>query len=262
MADDSTAVSDELPSAPSTDPASVAGAYGVFLALAALAYGALLVFVFAYGFHGEALTAGVDVACAEAAFQSGKKLEAKGNYDVAIQRYHQALEGRFADKEREFQCGRSIGDILLRLGRYEEAADAYRQLPPEAFTAPGSWTGYVTTLWRAGDYAEAERLGKTWLAAADAARDEKQRVWANTTLGRIAEATGRLDDALAFYLAAAAIEPKDGAAVLAAKIMRRQGRSADAARQLDDFLSRVPAGQLHEDARKLRAQLGAATPSQ
>jgi len=65
------------------------GSFAAFLGLAAAGYVMMLLFVFAFGLYGDALTAGVDQACAEAAFQNGKQMEAKGNYDLAIQRYRQ-----------------------------------------------------------------------------------------------------------------------------------------------------------------------------
>lgn len=230
------------------------GAFRAFLGVAGVGCVALLLFILAFGLHGEALTAGVDAACAEAAFMNGKNLEARGSYEQAIQQFRQALDGRFRIKEREYLCVRSIGEILFKLGRHAEAIDAFRALPEEAFTAAGSLTAYVSALSRTGDYAEAERLGRIWLANADKARNRQQLLWANATLGQVCLDTGRLDDALGFYRAAETIDPASQPGVMIAKVLERQGKIGEAIEQLDAVLERVKSGQLHEDARHLRAQ--------
>lgn len=243
--------------------ANAQGAYTAFLIVAAAGYIALLLFVFAYGLYGDTLTSGVDVACAEAAYASGKEVEAQGNYDLAILRYHQALEGRFQDSARKFDCARSIGEVLFKLGRYQEAIEAYRGLPPEAFSEPGHWTAYVSSLWYAGDLAEAEKLGKVWLAAAENPSErpkegegqKMQVVWAKSTLGQICEKSGRLDEALEYFDSAATLEPEGRAVILGARVLRQLGREGEASARLDEFMRRVASGSLHEDARRLRAEM-------
>ncbi len=238
-------------------------AFTTFLIAAAVAYVGMLFFVFAFGLYGDELTSGIDRACAEAAFQGGKEAEGQGNYELAIQRYHQALEGRFDDKAREYECGRSIGEVLLRLGRYEEAVDAYRSLAPEAFTLPGHWTGYVTALFRAGQYEQAERLGIEWLGKAQAAKDQQQVLWASATMGQTAEQLGKLDDAFNYYRMTTVVAPDGDGSIRMANILHKLGRIPEAIRQLDAYLARVTSGPLHEEAVKLRAQCEAdAVPAQ
>jgi len=230
----------------------VSGAYVPFLALAALGYVLVLAFVFAYGIFGEFLTADIDNACAEAAFNAGKQQEALGNYDFAIQRYRQALQGTFPNADRLHQCQRSIGEVLTLLGRYEEAIEFYRGLPPGTLSQPGHWTAYVTALWKTGDPG-AEAAARKWLDAASAANAPAQQVWANATLGQIYEEQKRITDALACYQAASAIEPASQTVILAAKIRYNQGEKELAIRQLETFLQTVTSGQLHEDAKRLLA---------
>lgn len=227
------------------------GAYVAFLMIAAVAYVLMLGFVFAYGLYGETLTAGVDSACAEAAFKNGKEQEVRGNIDLAIQRYRQALQGNFSDPERKYQCWRSIGELESRLGRYEEAIELYRSLPPEALSGPGHYAAYVTALWRAGDQ-EAVSVASHWVDLAADAGDVRQQVWANSTLGQILEGLGRLDEALKAYETAARLDGQCHAVILAAKLVQSKGANDEAIARLDAFLERVKSGQLHEDAVRLR----------
>ncbi len=231
------------------------GAYVTFLGVTAMGYVLLLAFVFGYGIHGEALTAGVDQACAEAAFKSGKDIEARGNHELAIQRYHQALAGQFRDVGRRHECARSIGEALYRLGRYEEAVEAYRQLPPEAFSQPGHWTGYVSSLLSAGDDTEAERLGKVWLSEAERAQDTQQMVWARAALGQLYERMNRPGQALEQYEAASTLQPESQATLMAARILQQQGQTELAVQKLEALLETVKSGELHEEARRLHARL-------
>ena len=236
------------------------GAYLTFLGVAALAYAGLLVFVFVYGKYGDSLTSGIDFACAEGAYQNGQQQESKGNYELDIQRYRQAMAGRFDDKKREYECGHSIGEVLFRLDRYEEAIDAYRALSQEAFIVPGNWAGYVSALFRANHFEEAERLGKIWLERSVAADEKIQQIWANSTLGQICEHGNRLEEALGYYQSASAIEPEGQASVWGAIILNRLGRTSEAIQKLDSFLASVKSGALYEDAKKLREQYGAVKP--
>lgn len=238
------------PSAKTAD--MIPGAYLTFLGIAGLGYVLMLLFVFAYGIFGEFLTADIDNACAEAAFNSGKQQEMLGNYDFAIQRYRQALQGNFPSADRLHQCQRSIGEVLTLLGRYEEAIELYRGLKPEAMSQPGHWTAYVTALWKTGD-PEAEATARKWLQSANAAAVPAQQVWANATLGQICEEQKRPDEALACYQAAAAIDPTSQTVVLAAKIRYNQGEKAQAIEQLETYIDTVKTGQLHEDAKRLLA---------
>ncbi len=231
-------------------------AYFSFLGVAAVGYIALLVFIFTFGLYGDMLTSGVDDACAEASFQGGQKALNLGNYDLAIRRFRRAQDGQFVDKQREYDCGRSLCETLFRLERYDEAIDGYRALPPEALNMPGHLTAYVTSLRHAGHAAEAERLGKQWLDMARKANDITQQTWAYGTLGAICQDARRWDEALVFYRRGAAVAPDSQLALSAVTALHTLGRDDEAMHEVDAFLSRVPTGDLHEQAVRLRAQCG------
>ncbi len=234
------------------------GAYATFLGIAGIGFVLLLGVVFAYGVHGERLTAGIDTACAQAAFAAGKKMEALGNYDEALVLFRRALEGRFRDKERQYMCGRSIAELYVRLGRYEDAIDAYQSLPPEALTSPGALTGYVSALYRTGKYAEAERLGRQWRQQAEAAQDRQQLVWAHHILGLIYRETHRPDAMLPHFRAVREVDPGNEANLAIAQVLRQEGLYEEALAQVDALLAHAPQGHLHKQATDMRAQIAAA----
>jgi len=233
-----------------SDPAQTAGAYWAFCGLGALALLFVAAFVIVFGFYGETVTAGVDVACAESAYKSGKKFEEQGNLEQAIQRYRQALQGRFPDKARAYECGRSIGDVLLKQGRYSEAVNVYRKLHDEALASAKSMPGYVNALRGNGNYGEAERVGRDWLARARTENDEKQLYWANAMLGRICWEQEKLGDALNYFRDAVAMDEATIENVHIAQILRKQKKLDAALKHLEDVMTKVGSGLVHEEAKR------------
>ncbi|EFK96636.1 peptidase S41 [sediment metagenome] len=228
-----------------------------FLLLGGLASLAFCGFVCVFGYYGEVVTAGIDKACAESAFQSGKRYEALGNLEGAVRQYRLALVGRFGDESHEHVCRLSLGDALVRLNRYEDAVEAYDQVPEMAFDRSGTFTGYVTALARSGEPEKAEFLGERWLGRARAEGDKQQVVWASSILGQLCEGGGRLVEAAAYYNEASTLNPSCEAGVRLAKLLRLQGRKQDALVHLDRFLTDAPVGPLREDAIRMREEIAA-----
>ena len=212
-------------------------------------------FVVVFGIWGESLTVGVDAACAEAAFAAGKRHEARGNYDEAIALYRRALKGRFQEEARAYMCGRSIGDVYFRLGRYDDAIEAYGTLPEGAFEGAGALTGYVSALRRQGLYDEAEQRGKQWLEQAQLAQDTQQQVWANHILGQISHETGRDEEAVGYFAAVREADPASETNVAIARLLAEMGREKDAIAHLDALLAHGEPGRLYNEAEELRETL-------
>ena len=233
------------------------GAHVTFLALSGVAFIVLVSFLVIYGIFGGQITADLDGACAEAALDAGRKLEATGNTNQAIQKYRQALGGVITDEKIRHQCGRSIGDLLFRDKRYDEAVAAYGDLSPEAFDSAGAYAGYVTALWRLGEKAEAARLGETWLGAALAEDNREQEAWARNILMRSADARGDTETALAHGAKLIALDPADEAGLYSAQILHRQGNLNAAQEQAEAFLNATENPALQQAARKLLETLTA-----
>lgn len=231
------------------------GAYEVFLGIAAAAFLVFVGFVFAFGYWGEEVVAGLDTACAEAVFDAANKLLREGHDELAIQRFRQALGGRFADQERRFMCARALGDLLNKHERCDEAIEVFRALPPEAFSFAGAYAGFVDALWKQGNLSEAEKTGKVWLAKAEAEGDSEQIEWANSILLRVAERHGRLEEAILYGRAALAANPKSDAGLIVARLLHRLGRKDEALDQLDSFLANSENAKLRPEAEQFRRQL-------
>jgi tetratricopeptide (TPR) repeat protein len=228
------------------------------LSVAGLLFIGFAAFVFGYGAYGDRAVDGLEKLCAEAAFMSGAQQRDIGNDEEAARYFREALQGRFEDPARRHMCGIALGDTLFRLERYDEALDAYRSLPPEAFAKAGSYTGYVETARRSGEVEEAERLARLWLEKADAEKNAEQLRWARYALGTLLLEGGRADEALGYFQAVAAAEPAHEANIQVARILHRQGKKDEALATLDAYLAQNPAGQPRKDAEALRGQIAGA----
>lgn len=228
-------------------------AVGLALALAATCVAGL--YVTYIGRHGDPLTRSLGRACAEAALESAKQMEARGNYEAALRLLRQALDSRFPSQDREFFCRRSIAEILVHQGRFKEAAEAYGVLPPSAFPESGMMAGYVRALWENRSLEEAKRWGAMWLEKAQHEDNRQQCIWANATLGHVHRELGESVKALAHYEAAAALDPAGDGAVHAAVLLAEQGRREEALARLDALLAAGPAGAAREHAARVRKQL-------
>jgi len=232
-------------------------AFEWFTGLAAFAFIAMSLSIFAYGLYGPQMTAGLDSACAEAAFNSGKKLEELGNYDQAIQRFRQAMEGRFQSEEQQFICGRSIGDLLFRQNRYAEAVEAYRALPDGAFANAGAYPGYVNALRMERQFDDALALGKIWLGKAESENDQQQLQWAHHALMRIAGETGDAEALLRHAEYLAAQDKASDANIVLAKIYAGKGDVDGALALLATFGQNSNDARLRDEAKKLARELEA-----
>lgn len=245
----------EIDSTSEQAPIAPKGAQEIFWGLGGIAFIAMILCLGVYRVFGAQLTAGLDEACAEAAFDAGQKLEAGGNLAPAVQKYRQAMEGQFASEDLRTQCGLAIGDLLFKQDRFEEALEAYQALPEKAFGRSGAFTGYVTTLWRAGNLDEAARLGAVWLQLAETENQQDQQVWARNVLMQVAHARDDHDEALAQGNAILALEPGSDARVTVARILRGQGKLDEARAHAETLVKNTESPTLQRAGRQLLEQL-------
>lgn len=233
------------------------GAQEVFWGMGGIAFVVLIACLGVYRAFGAQLTAGLDEACAEASFDAGQKLEAGGNLAQAVQKYRQAMQGQFANDTLRWQCGLAIGDLLFKQDRFDEAVEAYKILPEQAFDRAGAYTGYVTALWRAGKLDEAARLGGVWLQLAEQAAQQDQQVWARNVLMQVAQANGDLEGALAQGRIILSLDPGSDARVTVARILRNQGKLAEAREHAEVLVKDSNSPTLQRAGRQLLEQLSA-----
>ena len=227
----------DMDTLPAQSPELPGAAPRTFLILSVVAFVAMTGALIFYGIFGERITSGLDQACAEAALDAGRKLEANGNSAQAIQKYRQALAGNISDDGERYRCGLAIGDILFRDRRYGEALAAYRELPPAAFDTAGAYAGYVGALWNAGEELEATRKAEAWLALAQEEANTEQEVWARTILKRAAESRNDTEAILEQCRGIVAVDPGHRVNLDLARLLDAQGDTAGARALLEALLS-------------------------
>lgn len=241
-------------------PAPPRAAQEALLGLGGIAFLALVLCLIAYRVFGAQLTAGLDEACAEAAFQAGQQFEAQGNLSQAVLKYRQAMDGRFEDDTLRFMCGRAIGDLLFKQDQFGEAVAAYASLPPAAFDRAGAYTGYVTALWRTGELDGAAKLGRIWLEKAAAENEANQEIWARNVLMHVARTQGDPGTALAHGTRILELAPGNDAAITVARILMEQGQPAEARARVEAMLAATESPALRQAGRDVLEQLAAGAP--
>jgi tetratricopeptide (TPR) repeat protein len=241
--------------APSERLPAIESAYAWFLGLGVLASVLAVGFIAWYSIYGRLITEELDAACAEAAFESGKKLEKQGNFEAAIVRYRQALTGRFNDVKKADLCGLSLGDLLYKLGRYDEAVEAYRALRPEAFSHAGAYTGFANALYRANRRAEARATAEAWLAQAEKEANVEQELWAHDLLMRIAADEKNFDAVEKHAKAQLALDPSSPARLFWAQRLREQQRVPEALQEVQEFLRLSKDAKLLDQALRIEKEL-------
>jgi len=214
-----------------------------------------------FGMFGSVVTAGLDRACAEASFVTGKQMESVGNLEQAVQLYRQALEGRFDDAENRLLCQRSLGEVLWRLDRPGEAIEAFEAVPPHGFERAGSYPAFVNALLQEGELDRSLELGRQWLALAESESDTQQIVWAQFALGQAHERLGQHEAALDAYRVAHELEPGSTASLLVAQTLLTLDRRDEALAHINGVIAALPDGRARRDAEGIRAMIEAASSS-
>jgi len=239
---------------PRDEPAAIFS-YRVFGAVTATVFVFLSLFFYTYATVGETLWNKMELLSGDVVYKAGKRVEEIKDFDAAIEYFRRALQGRFSKDETKRECILSLGALLYKQNRYAESVETYGQLPVDQFVEAGELTGYVSALWRTGQYEEAERLGRVWLGKAETSGDVQQCEWAHYTLGRVYEETARPDKAVSHYRQVVKLNPASQASINIAQILRRQGQNAEALRELDRFVSTPHSSDLDEKVEQLRSEI-------
>ena len=255
MSDPADTIPEAQHASPVEDPLP-RGAYESLLTVALISFVGVSACIFAFGYWGESVVAGLENAAAEATFLAAQKLQEEGHTSLAIKRYRVALDSDFKDQATHYMCGRALGDLLREQGRYDEAIEAYRQLPEAAFTTSGAYAGYVDALYQQGQAGEAEQLAHAWLALAEREGEPQQIEWSNALLCRLAQQRGDKATALAHAHAAVAANPNSDMGLPLAQLLYAEGSTAEAREQLERFIQATDNAKLRLDARALQETWG------
>jgi Tfp pilus assembly protein PilF len=134
--------------------------------------------------------------------QLGKFQESEENFEFALSEYQKALQacepsspllGGVKNAAKQALAHRRIGSALDRLGRFEQAENAYRTALKLSPNDPRVWNDAGYSYYLQSRWADAERALKT----ADSLEPNNSRILTN--LGLTLAAQGKTDDALAAF---------------------------------------------------------------
>jgi tetratricopeptide (TPR) repeat protein len=153
----------------------------------------------AIGYYNRALKA--DPSLASTHLSLAAALESKGNLDEAAEHYKIGL----ADKDIP-EIRRNFGSILVKLGRFEEAAGEYRKILSVTPDDPNILSDLSFILTRTGKFDEAITLCNKALQIAP------DSINTHLNLGAALVSSGRLDEAVKEYEKILQIQPKNARA--------------------------------------------------
>ena len=205
-------------------------------ALAALGCLALVLAAAAFLAAGPGLLARRDARVAEVTLGEAERMEAGGLLEDAEHRYARSLSEVFAGPDKRAYANRRHGELLHRLGRYEEAADALEK----ACSGPEpDCSGRATLLdcllrLRRTNQAEAALAG--WAPDGGETGEPQEQAAFLAAQGRVLEDSGNLEEALRFYRDATRLDWAGDAHYFAGRLLIARGDTGEGRKLLQRYL--------------------------
>lgn len=224
-------------------------------ALAALGCLAFLLSAAVFLAEGTDFVARRDGRVAEVTLGEAEHMEAGGLLEEAERRYAQSLSEVFAGPDKRAYANRRHGELLHRLGRYEDAAGALERAcsGPEPDCA-GRET-LLDSLLRLGRRDEAEAALAGWASDGGETGEPPERAAFLAAKGRVWEDSGNLEEALRFYRDATRLDWAGDAHYFAGRLLISRGETEEGRKLLQRYLLQAPASLYGAEALELlRAQ--------
>lgn len=223
----------------------------IVTALAALGCLSFLLASSAFLAAGPEFVARRDGRVAEVTLGEAERMEAGGLLEEAERRYARSLSEVFAGPDKRAYANRRHGELLHRLGRYEEAADALEK----AYSGPEpDCSGRATLLdcllrLRRTNQAEAVLAG--WASDGDETGEPQEQAAFLAAQGRVLEDSGNLEEALRFYRDAARLDWAGDAHYFAGRLLIARGDTGEGRKLLQRYLLQAPSALYWAEALEL-----------
>ncbi len=210
-------------------------------ALAAL--GCLAFFLAAAAFlaAGPEFVARRDGRVAEVTLGEAERMEAGGLLEEAERSYTRSLAEVFAGPDKRAYANRRHGELLHRLGRYEEAADALERACSGTEPDCSGRATLLDCLLRLGltDKAEAELA--RWAPDGGETGEPQEQAAFLAAKGRVLEDSGNPEEALRFYRDATRLDWAGDAHYFAGRLLIARGETEEGRKLLQRYLLQAPA---------------------
>ncbi|NLV42173.1 MAG: hypothetical protein GXY15_13230 [Candidatus Hydrogenedentes bacterium] len=209
--------------------------------LAALGCLAFVLAAAAFLAAGPDFLARRDARVAEVTLGEAERMEAGGLLEEAERRYAQSLSEVFAGPDKRAYANRRHGELLRRLGRYEEAADALERACSGPEPDCSAREALLDSLLRSGRRAEAEAALALWASDGGETGEPPERAAFLAAKGRMLEDSGNLEEALRCYRDATRLDWAGDAHYFAGRLLIARGETEEGKKLLQRYLLQAPA---------------------
>ncbi len=219
--------------------------------LAALGCVAFLLAAAAFLAEGADFVARRDGRVAEVTLGEAEHLERGGLLEEAERRYAQSLSEVFAGPDKRAYANRRHGELLHRLGRHEEAAEALQKACSGPEPDCSGREILLDCLLRLGRRDEAEAALARWASDGGETGEAPERAAFLAAKGRALEHSGNLEEALRYYRDAARVDWAGDAHYFAGRLLIARGETEEGRKLLQRYLLQAPSAPYGAEALEL-----------
>lgn len=220
-------------------------------ALAALGCVAFLAAAAAFMAEGPEFVSRRDTRVAEVALGEAERMEQGGLLEEAERRYAQSLSEVFAGPDKRAYANRRHGELLHRLGRYEEAANALERACSGPEPDCSGRATLLDCLLRLGRKHDAEKALAHWASDGGEAAPPPERAAFLAAKGRLLEDSGNPEEALRLYQDAMRADWAGDAHYFAGRLLIARGETEAGRKLLQRYLLQAPAALYWAEALEL-----------
>lgn len=219
--------------------------------LAALGCLAFLLSAAAFLAEGPEFVSRRDTRVAEVTLGEAERMEQGGLLEEAERRYAQSLSEVFAGPDKRAYANRRHGELLHRLGRYDEAADALERACSGPEPDCSGRATLLDCLLRLGRRDEAEAELARWASDGGETGAPPERAAFLAAKGRVLEDSGNPEEALRLYRDATRLDWAGDAHYFAGRLLIARAETEEGVKLLQRYLLQSPAALYWEDALEL-----------
>lgn len=219
--------------------------------LAALGCAAFLLSAAVFLAEGADFAARRDARVAEVTLGEAERMEAGGRLEEAERRYAQSLSEVFAGPDKRAYANRRHGELLHRLGRYQETAEALEKACSGPEPDCSAREILLDSLLRCGRRDAAEAALARWASDGAETGAAPERAAFLAVKGRLLEDKGNLDEALRCYRDATRLDWAGDAHYFAGRLLIARGETEEGAKLLQRYLLHEPSARYCSEALEL-----------
>lgn len=191
----------------------------------------------------------------EVIMREAERLEKSHMPDKAIERYELALQARFAGEFNRIHCLKRMGILLTEQGEYERAIPYLQEATAGPHADRNAHPALVEALMQTGRLEEAEKALQLFADDVEKLNSKYDKARALHLTGRIAEARGDVETAIAHYRKNESDNHDAASMARLAELAAEQGNKEQALQRIERYFASGAKGDAGDRMRRLYSQL-------